>query len=103
MAAELSPRKLPRAEVDARLQGASGWRFENEGLHRELTFDSFPDAIAFVTRLAFDAEQADHHPEILVNYKRVRVTWSTHSAGGVTDKDFAGVEQSDTIAKRFGA
>jgi len=102
MAADSSSRKLTRADVDARLEGAPGWRFENDGLHRELTFASFPDAIAFVARLAFDAEKADHHPEILVNYKRVRVTWSTHSAGGVTDKDFAGVEQSDTIAKRFG-
>jgi 4a-hydroxytetrahydrobiopterin dehydratase len=94
--------KLTREDVDARLAGMPGWSFERDGLHKEFTFGSFPDAIAFVTRLAFEAEKADHHPDLLVSYKRVRVTWSTHSAGGVTEKDFAGAAQSDTIAKRLG-
>ena len=47
-------------------------------------------AVAFIVRLGFAAEAADHHPDLLVNYKRVTVTYSTHSEGGLTDKDFAG-------------
>jgi 4a-hydroxytetrahydrobiopterin dehydratase len=76
----------------------SDWSRTDKALSRTFTFPSFPDAVAFVTRLGFYAESVDHHPDMLVSYKKVTVTWSTHSAGGVTDKDFAGVEQSDMIA-----
>ena len=54
-------------------------------------------AIAFVTRLAFEAEAHDHHPDMLVSFRNVTVTWSTHSAGGVTEKDVSGARQADRI------
>ena len=95
--------KLSTAEVDARLQNVPGWSRQGDGITREYTFKAFPDAVAFVTRVGFDAEAADHHPDLLVRYRRVTVTWSTHSEGGVTEKDFAGARQSDTIAQTFGA
>ena len=72
----------------------------SDALVKTFTFESFPDAIAYVTRLAFDAQEADHHPDLTISYKKVTVTWSTHSEGGVTDKDFEGAKQSDRIAKR---
>ena len=50
-------------------------------------------------RLGFEAEAADHHPDLDIRYKRVLVCWSTHSAGGVTDKDFTGARAADTVAK----
>ena len=71
----------------------------DNALVRQFTFRGFPDAIAFVTRLAFDAEANDHHPDLAVSYKRVTVTWSTHSEGGVTEKDVAGARQADAIAR----
>jgi len=55
---------------------------------RQYVFASFPDAIAFATRLAFDAEAADHHPDLSVTWGRITVKLATHSAGGITDKDF---------------
>ena len=55
-------------------------------------------AIAFVTRLAPEAEAADHHPDILINYKRVTLTYSTHSEGGLTEKDFEGAGMADRCA-----
>jgi 4a-hydroxytetrahydrobiopterin dehydratase len=94
--------KLPANEIDARMKECPGWKTENNALVKMYTFKSFPDAIAFVTRLAFEAEAADHHPDLHVNYRKVTVTWSTHSEGGVTDKDFAGVKQSEMIAARSG-
>ena len=51
-----------------------------------------------MTRLAFDAEAADHHPDILINYKRVTLTYSTHSEGGLTQKDFDGARKADALA-----
>jgi 4a-hydroxytetrahydrobiopterin dehydratase len=80
-----------------------GWVLRDNALRTRYTFASFADAIAFVTRLAFDAEAADHHPDLFVSYRRVMVTWTTHDAGGVTEKDFAGAAQSDRIAQAFGA
>jgi 4a-hydroxytetrahydrobiopterin dehydratase len=88
-------------EVQAQLAALPGWRAEGNTIVRTFTFGSFPDAIAFVTRLAFEAEAADHHPDLFVNYKRVTVTWSTHSDGGVTEKDLTGARQADGIWKRM--
>ena len=90
------PKKLPTTTIKTRL--APGWSFRGNALVRKYTFASFPDAIAFVARLAFDAEASDHHPDLRIDYKRVTVAWSTHSEGGVTEKDFAGARQSDMIA-----
>jgi 4a-hydroxytetrahydrobiopterin dehydratase len=95
--------KLDQQDIETRLRQLAGWALKDGALTREYTLASFPDAVAFVTRLAFDAEAADHHPDLLVSYKRVTVKWSTHSAGGVTEKDFAGAAQSDRIAKAFAA
>lgn len=77
-----------------------GWTTDGQALVRQYTFASFPDAIAFATRLAFDAEAADHHPDLLISHRKVTVTWSTHSEGGVTEKDLAGVRASDAAARR---
>jgi 4a-hydroxytetrahydrobiopterin dehydratase len=93
--------KLSSAEIHAALADLPGWRFEDNALVRQFTLAGFPDAIAFVTRLAFDAEAADHHPDLTVSYKRVTVRWSTHSEGGVTEKDLAGVRQTDVVWARF--
>jgi 4a-hydroxytetrahydrobiopterin dehydratase len=64
-----------------------GWREDDNALVREFEFESFPAAVAFVDRLAELAESKDHHPDIDIRYRRVTVRWSTHSAGGVTDRD----------------
>jgi 4a-hydroxytetrahydrobiopterin dehydratase len=93
--------KLSRSDIDRRLQERPGWALEGDTLVRLFEFPSFPDAIAFATRLAFDAEAHDHHPDLLISYRRVRVAWRTHSEGGVTDRDFTGVADSDAIAARW--
>ena len=63
------------------------WAEVDGGLEQELEFASFPEAIAFVERLAEVAEAENHHPDIDIRYRRVRVRWTTHSAGGITDRD----------------
>ncbi len=64
-----------------------GWEEIDGALERTFEFDSFPAAIAFVDRLAEAAEVANHHPDIDIRYRRVTVRWTTHSAGGITDRD----------------
>jgi len=93
--------KLSSSDIDARLGKLPGWSRKGDAITRQYTFRGFPDAIAFMTRLAFDAEAADHHPDLQVNYRRVTVTWSTHDEGGVTEKDMDGAKQADAIASTF--
>jgi 4a-hydroxytetrahydrobiopterin dehydratase len=92
---------LTAPEIQNRLQELTGWTLEGDAIRRQFTFPSFPDAIAFVDRLAFDAEAADHHPDILINYKRVTLTYSTHSEGGLTTKDFDGARLASALAARL--
>ncbi|HEV2980799.1 MAG TPA: 4a-hydroxytetrahydrobiopterin dehydratase [Solirubrobacteraceae bacterium] len=77
-------------EVQDRLARVPGWeRADQQSIARELKFDDFVAAIAFVNRVAEVAEQANHHPDILVHgWNRVRLTLSTHSEGGLTAADF---------------
>jgi len=87
--------KLTREDAERRVRSLSGWTLDGDAIRKQYTFKDFPDAIAFVNRLAPEAEKADHHPDILINYKRVTLTYSTHDEGGLTEKDFAGAAMAD--------
>ena len=90
--------KLTRADAEQRVQSLSGWTLDGDAIKKQFTFKDFVEAIAFVNRLAPEAEKADHHTDILINYKRVTLTYSTHSEGGLTPKDFAGAAVADRLA-----
>lgn len=91
------PRLAP-AEIGRRLETFEGWTLDGNSVRKQFVFAGFPEAIAFVDRLAPLAEAADHHPDILINYTRVTLTYSTHSEGGLTEKDFAGAAMADRLA-----
>jgi 4a-hydroxytetrahydrobiopterin dehydratase len=86
---------LSAAEVSERVKHLDGWRAEGQAIIKQYTFAGFPDAVQFVTRLVPGAEAADHHPDITINYKRVTLSYSTHSEGGLTAKDFDGAAAAD--------
>ena len=90
--------KLSAAKINEGLSALPGWSRRGNMLFKQFTFKGFPDAIAFVTRLAFDAEAADHHPDLQIRYKRVAVSWTTHDQGGITKKDLEGARQAERIA-----
>ncbi|MEN3337288.1 MAG: 4a-hydroxytetrahydrobiopterin dehydratase [Acidobacteriota bacterium] len=90
--------KLSADRVESLLRTVPGWAVAGDAIVREFAFPGFPDAVAFVVRLGFAAEAADHHPDLTINYKRVRVTYSTHSAGGLTEKDFEGATMANRLA-----
>jgi len=75
-----------------------GWEEQDDALVREFELASFPAAIEFVDRLAEIAESENHHPDIHVRYRRVTVRWSTHSAGGITEKDREMAERTSALA-----
>ena len=71
-----------------RLAALPGWERSGDEIVKTFELPSFPEAIAFVTRIADRAQAADHHPDLDIRYRKVRVALSTHDAGGLTDKDF---------------
>ena len=91
--------RLSDAEIRQRLTRLDGWALDGNAITRKYTFAGFLEAVRFVDQLALEAEAADHHPDILINYKRVTLTYSTHSEGGLTAKDFDGAAAADRLAK----
>jgi 4a-hydroxytetrahydrobiopterin dehydratase len=91
---------LDRSHVEQQLQSLTGWTLDGAAITKQFTFPSFPEAVAFVTRLVPEAEAADHHPDIHINYRRVTLSYSTHSEGGLTHKDFDGAAMADRVAKK---
>lgn len=87
----MAPRYLALgdAELSAALAALPGWRVEDGKLHTTFRFPSFAAAIAFMVRVAFEAERLDHHPNWSNVYDRVEVVLWTHDVGGLTDRDVA--------------
>jgi 4a-hydroxytetrahydrobiopterin dehydratase len=92
--------RLSESEIITRLATLPGWSFTNNSISKLFRFKSFMAGINFVNRIAPLAEAADHHPDILINYSRITFSCTTHSEGGVTEKDFALANQ---IEKEFAA
>jgi 4a-hydroxytetrahydrobiopterin dehydratase len=69
------------------MQLPDGWIDSRDALERTFELPSFPEAIGFVNRVADLAEEANHHPDLAISYRKVTVRWTTHSAGGITERD----------------
>jgi 4a-hydroxytetrahydrobiopterin dehydratase len=87
--------KLNNQSIQAWLKLHAGWSRKSNSLVKEFKFGSFRDSIVFVNRIATLADDADHHPDISLRYDRVQITLSTHSAGGITEKDLKLAKQID--------
>jgi 4a-hydroxytetrahydrobiopterin dehydratase len=81
--------KLSEPEILDRLPAAKGWERHGDMLVRSWQFPSFRRALEFVNQVAALAERLDHHPDIVLSYRTVRLELLTHSDGGLTDRDFA--------------
>lgn len=81
--------KLTASEREAALSKLTAWKYDEKAgaISRDFKFKDFPEAFAFMTRIAILAQAADHHPEWSNVYNKVSITLSTHDAGGLTAKD----------------
>jgi 4a-hydroxytetrahydrobiopterin dehydratase len=79
---------LADAEIAAALAALPDWSRDGDEIVKTFECASFPAAIAFVVQIGFLAEKADHHPDLDVRWRKVKVALSTHSAGGLTNRDF---------------
>ena len=89
--------KLTQTEVEQAAARTPGWTVTGSELARTFTLPTFPAALAFAAAVGHLAERAGHHPDILIQYRKVTLTLSTHSAGGLTAKDFALAGEIDAI------
>ena len=76
-----------------------GWSEVDGALERTFELGDFAEALAFVNRVGELAESENHHPDIAINYKRVTLRWSTHSAGGITNRDVDLARRSGELAR----
>jgi 4a-hydroxytetrahydrobiopterin dehydratase len=75
------------------------WEFFNNSIHKNFTSKDFSSAVAFIVKIAIEAEKLDHHPDLFLHsWNKVKITLSTHSEGGVTDKD---IELTNIIERIF--
>ena len=89
--------KLSDEAIRVGLAKMQGWSYQGKDLHKQFTFKSFLPGIEFVNRIAQAAESAGHHPDITINYNVVGINLSTHSEGGVTQKDLDLADKIDQI------
>jgi 4a-hydroxytetrahydrobiopterin dehydratase len=88
---------LSDAAVVAELERTPGWTRVGKAIDRTYRFQSFKDAMFFVNAVAAFAESAGHHPDIAIHYNAVALSLWTHSAGGLTAKDFALARKIDAV------
>jgi len=92
--------KLSDIEIQRELGARSGWTRRSNAITRTFEFTTFKDAIGFVNRIADVAERMDHHPDIDIRYTKIICTLSTHSAGGITQKDLDMARQIERVQEQ---
>ena len=89
---------LSQENISKKLEDLNGWSWENDRLTKNFEFSNFRDAMSFMVRISYDAEERDHHPQIFNCYNRVSLSVNTHDVGGkVTEKDFALASAIDSL------
>ena len=89
---------LNQQEIERELGSLDGWALDGGAIRKQFAFAGFPEAVEFVRRLVPGCEAADHHPDITINYRKVTLSFLTHSEGGLTAKDFAGARDADRLS-----
>ncbi|MEW7291700.1 4a-hydroxytetrahydrobiopterin dehydratase [Aquimarina sp. 2304DJ70-9] len=80
--------KLSESEIQEKLKEVDGWEYHDNAIHTTFEFNDFKDAFSVMTRIAFEAEAQQHHPDWSNVYNKLQISLSTHDAGGITENDF---------------
>jgi len=89
---------LSDSEVEERLAGLPGWERRGDAIAKQFERGDFVGSVKFVDALVEPAEAMNHHPDLEISWSKVTVTLSTHSAGGLTENDFALAERIEALA-----
>lgn len=89
---------LSEIEVKNRLKNLKDWEYKNNSLEKSVNFKNFISLMGMVTKIGLISEKFDHHPDILIyGWNNLKITISTHSVGGVTEKDFHLLENIEDL------
>jgi len=91
--------KLTEQDIEKRLLKLTEWDYYDDALHSEFEFDSFKDCFSAMSRIAFECEALNHHPDWSNTYNVLTISLTTHSAKGVTEKDFKLAQAIDAIVE----
>jgi 4a-hydroxytetrahydrobiopterin dehydratase len=92
--------KLTHNQIKTNISKLSNWELENDTIIKQFQFKDFIEAISFVNAVGLESEKMDHHPDILIyGWNKVKITLSTHSAGGITENDFSLAKKIDERLK----
>jgi len=91
---------LSQTEIQGKVRALPGWELtKSKAIQKKFTLGTFKEALAFVNQVGEIAEKFDHHPDITINYNKVTLNLTTHSAGGLTSKDFDLAAHVEKIGK----
>lgn len=89
---------LSEADVQSALQTLPGWKPSGKAIQRIFEFADFSDAMVFVNKIAETAEEANHHPDITINYNKVTLELISHDSGGITQRDVRMAKKINELA-----
>jgi len=89
---------LPDTDIESRLAELDGWQREGDAIVKEFELDDFVGSVRFVDKLVEPAEDMGHHPDLSISWNKVRVSLSTHAAGGLTENDFELAKRIEQVA-----
>jgi 4a-hydroxytetrahydrobiopterin dehydratase len=93
----MRPKIVTKVEVETFLLKHNHWKGGDDGIRREVLFSTYLDGLDFVKKVALLSERLDHHPQIVLDYKRVTVVTMTHEPLGITDLDFQLANEIDLL------
>ena len=91
--------KLTEQDIEAKLLRFPDWEYNDNAIHAEFEFENFKDCFSAMSRIAFECEALNHHPDWSNVYNVLTISLSTHDAGGVTNKDFKLAEAIEFIVE----
>lgn len=104
VSSEAGPQPFSPEQVEAHVSGVPAWGVDNDAssISRTFQFRDFTQSMSFANAVAKVAEQFNHHPDILVSYDTVTLVLTTHSLGGLTEKDFLLAQKIDQLPEAAG-
>ncbi len=88
---------LTEEKISCVLKKLNGWQRKGEQIEKTFVLKNFVNSMGFVNKIALLSEKADHHPDILIRWNKVSITLSTHSEGGITEKDLVLAEEIEKV------
>ena len=90
--------KLEENVISEKLKSLTNWNYQNKQIEKEFEFKDFKSALSFVNKIGDEAEKMDHHPDIFLHsWNKVKISLSTHSAGGITENDFSLANKIESV------